>query len=130
MSKLFFRPNAQLSSLFSDVPNEGISVEEDTIYECITDYHGNFLVEKDKFAVGDRPSVDMLKTLIMSFDGVAGYIDSVPTDDSYEALCSWLSMALLDRGWIPMQDAQPLEGEQVKCVNGQQLFFEMEIDWC
>jgi hypothetical protein len=128
MSKLYFRPNAHLSTLFSDVPNEGISIEEDVIYECITDYHGSYLVEKDEFAVGDRPSVDMLKTLIMSFDDVAGYIDSVPTEDSYEALCIWLAGVLQQRGWIPMQDAQPLEGEQIKCVNGQQLFFEMEID--
>lgn len=124
MEKIYFRPNAPISSLFSDLPNETIIIDEDTISETITDYQGNILAEKGNLWVNCR----LIETLIQSFDGVSGPItDITPIEPNWERLCSWLKSILESRGWIPVR-ATGYDGVDAKCVNGQELFFEMEID--
>lgn len=125
MEKIYFRPNAPISSLFSDLPNETIIIDEDTISETITDYQGNILVDKN--TPETWPSVDILKTLIAAFDEVPNFIDNSPVESGWDALCIWLDSVLGERGWIPVK-AGTMGDEEVKSVNGQELFFEMEID--
>lgn len=124
MEKIFFRPNAPLASLFNDLPNETIIIDEDIISETITDYQGNILV--DKTEPDTWPSVFMLKTLIASFDNVGVPIDVSPIESGWDCLCTWLSIVLEMRGWIPVRSTQG--AEECRTVNGEQLFFEMEID--
>ena len=129
MEHLFFRPNAQLSSLFTDTPMEGISIDDEGISETITDYHGNMLVYRSSHGDGiiGIPSVHLLRTLIMSFDMEGSYIDTVPTDvASYSSVCEWICKALLARGWIPMNVSQ--SGDKGKSVNGREMFFSIKED--
>lgn len=123
MEKIYFRPNAPISSLFSDLPNETIIIDEDTISETITNYSGNILVEKD---APQRILMELLETLIASFDNVSAPIDIEPKETTWEAICQWFKVVLESRGWIPVKSE--MDNEAIKCVNGQELFFEMEID--
>lgn len=127
MEKIYFRPNAPISSLFNDLPNETIIIDEDTISETITDYQGNILVEKD---APQRIPIEVLETLIASFDNVYRGMRFEPASSSWEDLCFWFKTVLESRGWVPMKSGQGdvVDSKEVKCVNGQELFFEMEID--
>lgn len=124
MEKILFRPNAPLSSLFDDLPCECILIDEEAISETVTDYQGNILAYKS-FKDWD---IESLKTIITLCDNNSQIIEShqFPEDCTWEFLCTWLLEALLARGWIPMKSGQM--GKTNKSVNGQEIFFEMELD--
>lgn len=131
MDVLFFRPNAELSSLFTDIPMECIMIDDEAISETITDYHGNFLVLQADYPNRDNPvghvSVTMLKTLIMSFDKQGTYIDSIPTRLDYSSICRWVYHVLLERGWLLMDSLSGVKSGTRK-VNGKELLFAIKED--
>lgn len=127
MEVLFFRPNAQLSSLFLDTPMECISIDNESISETITDYHGNFLaVNSQSGETLGVCSPSLIKTLIMSFDMQGSYIDSIPNSTVYSDVCRWVYKVLLERGWLLM--GSRYSEKRGKTVNGKELLFWIKED--
>jgi hypothetical protein len=109
MSVILWPPNPSEESWISDVPNEGLCFEEDSIIDTFVDYQGFYLVEPHyrtgslQFIsvtlapTGDEAYLAAYKIILEEF--ACCWSNPLPSEADWEAITLKIMSRLVDKGW-------------------------------